>query len=295
VRQLQQAWPRLPWRCGVAAVLAASFSLGRVPAGQSRPQAEAVLERVRTYLDTYERELGRLVADERFEQRITTPGIAVDANRRTLESDFGFLPLPEALGWLGHRSVRRIDGRPVGADIPRLDDVFRRPGLDVMATARRIAADNERFNLGPPRTMNTPTLPLELLHRRHARLFTVSDHGTGRRNDKVLAQLILREQRPGAIIAHDRLRFVRTDVRAWVGRDDGVVWRAEVTLHPPAGINAERHRVEVDFADDASVALVVPVRLIEIFRIGGQGRGLATYTNYRRFQTSGRLVPPPGP
>jgi hypothetical protein len=67
--------------------LLAVLGLAESPSGQRRPPAEAAVERVRQYLDTYEAELGSRAADERFEQRVTTSGIEVDAQRRTLESD----------------------------------------------------------------------------------------------------------------------------------------------------------------------------------------------------------------
>jgi hypothetical protein len=263
-----------------------------VPAARGLAQsgrAEALAEQLRRYIDQYELTLSTLVADGAFAQTISYSRLRLQ--RRHLVSDFGFLPLPGNLGWLGQRSVRFVDGEPVGPDIARLDDVFARAGSAIHAQARAVAAGNERFNLGPPRTMNVPTLPLELLLRRHAHRFRVTHEGDEQRGGRPVARLYFREQPPGAIIAHDARRFVRTDVRVWMAVDDGALLRADVTLHSPRRWNSP-HRVRVDFELEPVLGVLVPVRLSESFVAGGQGSGDATYRNFRRFQGSGRILPP---
>ena len=275
-----------------AAVLAWAVAMLVVPSTRGVAQsgrADALAEQLRRYIDQYELTLSTLVADEAFEQVITHG--RVGSVHRHLVSDFGFLPLPGHLGWLGQRRVRLVDGEPVGPDIARLDEVFARAGSAIHAQARAVAGGNERFNLGPPRTMNVPTLPLELLLRRHAHRFRVTHEGDEEREGRPVARLYFREQAPGAIIAHDARRFVRTDVRVWMAVDDGALLRADVTLHAPRRWNSP-HRVRVDFEHDPALGVLVPVRLSESFVAGGQGRGEATYRNFRKFQTSGRILPP---
>jgi len=138
---------------------------------------------------------------------------------RRLVSDVGFLRLPGGLAWLGQRSVRTVNGEAVGGGVPRLEDLLMSAGPDVFASAKAIAEANAKFNLGYPRSMNVPTLPLELLGRSHHRAFRA-----------------------------------------------GVEGRA--------------------------LGHLVPVRLSESYSGRSRGEGTASYSNYRKFQTAGRILPP---
>jgi hypothetical protein len=185
--------------------------------------------------------------------------------------------------------VRTSDGRPV-PDVARLDDALVSAGSAILARARATAEGNARFNLGHPRSLNVPTLPLELLSRRHAGAFDIAVEGDVRVSGRAVTRLAFRERPPGAIVAYDATRFLRARVRAWVAADDGAVLRAEVELDPPGWSGS--HRVEVHFAPDPRAGLIVPVRLTESFTGRERGDGVATYGNYRRFRTTGRVLPP---
>jgi hypothetical protein len=264
---------------------------------QSR-DTRALLEKLHAYLDAYEPALGEFVAEETFRQHIRplegVNGEATGGRRamttRRLVSDVGFLRLPGGLAWLAQRSVRTIDGTPVRSDVARLDDAFVSAGSAIFARARAIADGNARFNLGHPRSLNVPTLPLELLSRRHATAFATSVEGDERINDRVAVRMAFREHPPGAIVAYDATRFVRARVRAWVAVDDGAVLRAEVEMDPPGWSGS--HRVEVFFRPDPTAGILVPVRLTEAFTGRYRGDGAAAYNNYRRFRTTGRVLPP---
>jgi len=253
-----------------------------------------VARRLRTYLVEYEQRLGALVAEERFEQAITTvteSGTTQLPRRRVLVSELGFVRLPDDHAWLGHRRVQSIDGRPVRADAPRLDDLFTETGADRLAAVRRIADENARHNLGHPRTTNVPTLPLDLLHPRHQAAYRVSMGSIDQRAGIRVARLEFAEGPKGALVAYDARSFVRTLVTAWVEVDSGALRHAEVTLIPPVAAR-ENHVVGVEFEPNAQMGMRVPVRLTERFWAGGTGEGKATYGKYRRFETAARIVKP---
>ena len=176
------------------------------------------------YLDVYEARLSELVADEEFVQRMPDHsgayGEATFATRR-LVSDFGFLRLPGGLAWLGQRSVRTVNGEAVGAAMPRLEDVLLSAGTDVFIRAKAIADANATYNLGHPRSMNVPTLPLELLGRRHQHAFRARVEGRDTHDGRAVVRVRFSEPPPGTIIAFDKTRFVRADVVARVAADDG--------------------------------------------------------------------------
>lgn len=264
---------------GVAALLAVSAR------AQPATDVPAVVSRLHAYLDAYEPLLSALVADEVFEQRHQfRPKFA---RLRRLESEMGFLRLPGGGPWLAQRSVRAIDGAATGG-VAALDAMLALSGDDRFVRARAIAEGNARYNLGYPRTMNVPTLPLELLARRHASRVSVSVEGPARGADT--ATVVVREPEPGYVVLHDSGRFNRTTVRARIRARDGAVLRADVTVYAP-GTGTSPHRIRVDFRADAALGMLVPDRLEERYIGDGEGRGTAVYRSYRRFQTSGRVVP----
>ncbi|MGE0812512.1 MAG: hypothetical protein AB7O28_20730 [Vicinamibacterales bacterium] len=274
-----------------AAAVCAAVLLSAPSAQERRPPS--LVARMHAYLDAYEVELSALIADEAFVQRTSFTseyGNSRVSERRQLVSEVGFLRLPGGLAWLGQRSVQRVDGRLVRSEADHLDQAFATAGPNLFARARAIADANAQYNLGHPRSLNLPTLPLDLLGRRRAAGFVTTLQGTTSIAGHRTTRLLLNEHPPGGIIASDDGLFVRADVRAWV-RDDGAVLRAHVTLHAPAGRG--RHEVRVDFRDEPDLGLLVPVRLSETYDGRPSGEGVATYTRFRRFTTSGRLVPPP--
>ncbi len=282
-----------------AVVIAACCAWGVIiaPATATRtdvqPDASAeIVERMRACLDAYEPKLSELVADEEFLQRTPSRNAAYGEAtfaRRLLVSDVGFLRLPGGLAWLAQRSVRSVDGVPVAADLPRLEDALVSAGAQIFARAKTIADANAKYNLGHPRSMNVPTLPLDLLGRRRQHAFRVDVEGPDTLGGRKAVRVAFREPPPGAIIAHDKERFLRADVVAWLSTDSGAVLRADVTLDPPG---YGRHRIRVDFAAEPALGLLVPVRMTESDTGFPDGDGSATYGNYRRFQTAGRILPP---
>ena len=250
------------------------------------------------YLEVYEPKLSELVADEAFVQRLRPRGEGVNGqslgarygSSQRLESDIGFLRLPGGLGWLAQRSVRAIDGVSIAPSEPRLDQVYASSRGDIFSRARAIAEGNARHNLGHPRSINVPTLPLELLGRQHATAFEVRVEGREKVLGRDSVRVLFKERAPGRIVAYDERRAMRADVRAWIAADDGAVLRANVDLDSPGWGGG--HSIRTDFAVDAKLGMFVPVRLEERWEVPRRGVGIATYSNYRRFQTAGRILPP---
>ena len=276
-----------PTRVALACLLITVAAVTGGTAAQATPEVEAA-DRLRDYLDRYESQLGALVATERFEQKLTQRGYR---RRRVLVSDVGFLRLPGDLEWVGHRSVRQVDRTPVRPSGPSLVEVLQKSGEDLRVQARLISHQSAPFNLGHARTVNVPTLPLDLLHRNRASSYAVTVEGKTRLLGRDAVRLTFTEQGAGSIVAFDSGSFVRVEVRAWVDVNDGALLRADVRFDPPKPSTAQ-HRVRVDFGVDQSLGLLVPVRLQETFRANGTFEGRADYSDYRRFETSARVLPP---
>ena len=246
-----------------------------------QPGEPPALGRLRAYLETYEGPLGELIAEEHFDQR-GSPGI--HDLRRVLVSEVGFLRLPGDLESIGQRRVLTVDGRTVQTSSGSLaEEQMKRPDI---ARALSIAGENARFNLGRPRSINVPTLPLDLLGRRSAGGADRRGHGHARIAGSHRRHHRAPGARPGGAgrVGAWPVRPVALDVA--VDQVSGALLSARVDLRLPEGSGT--HRIEVDFALDASLGLLVPTELRETLL---NVRGTASYRNFRRFRTGARIVP----
>lgn len=277
--------------CSCCLVLSAVAAPGQV-ASAGPTGTDAIVERLHAYLDAYEPKLSALIADEDFRQRTTVlrGRSIITLEHRRLRSDVGFLRLPGRLGWLAQRSVRVIDGSPVAEGELRLETTYASAGAALLARAKAVADGNARHNLGHARSINVPTLPLELLGRQHRQAFDAKVEGPARVGGRDTLRVSFLERPPGSIVAYDDTRAATAEVRAWIAVSDGALWRADVRLHPPD--RRGDHEIRVEFAADPRLGMLVPRRLQERVESRPPMEGTAAYRNYRRFQTSVRIVPP---
>ncbi|MEW6322699.1 MAG: hypothetical protein AB1635_16630 [Acidobacteriota bacterium] len=274
---------------------------------QPEPDLDDLLARLGEYLVAYEGELSTVIASERYDQRETLEGNPNDValrrraggRSRRLESDVAFLRLPGHQEWLGLRDVRKVDGREVPGAATRLADLVRAAGDDVLARADAIVAAGAEHNLGGPRSINMPSAPLEVLHPRHFPRFIFTLTGRDRIQGVATVRMAFEEFETPSLIQGTEGGDLLARGTVWVEAATGCLWRVELRVTPVVRDMRMRERLEqvvrVDFARDAAVGLVVPSRMTEEFYVpGGRGIGEARYTNYRRFTTGARLVPPPG-
>jgi hypothetical protein len=130
-----------------------------------------------------------------------------------------------------------------------------------------------------------------------------------RQNDldgQPLLTLQFRERRRPTLVSAADGRDVPLSGTVWFGATDGRVHRTEIRLRdrrfaPPQGGGDPQtrdgeleSRIPVRFAADANVGAWVPVEMRERYdnSWGEITTGHATYANYRRFRTMGRIVRP---
>jgi hypothetical protein len=263
------------------------------------PSLDVLLERFGAYLTTYEDELSAVVADEIFEQRANIPrGRASFLRRRTLESTVSFMRLPGGSAWLGMREVRRIDKKPVaGSDT--LMALLVSPEDDLRKRAAALALASAAHNLGNPRTINMPTLPLDLLHPRNRERMSYQLGGHASVRGTKTMRLVFEERgAPTLIRSGDDGRWLISRGVASVDPVSGALWRAQVYYRDylPAlryG-HAPEAQIRVEFGPNTAVGILVPIEMREVFAAEpGLGQGRARYSNYRRFGTSARIIPQP--
>jgi hypothetical protein len=279
---------------GKSAVLITACMMAATPARGD--DVREVLARVRQYVEWYDRQLVTLIADERYVQisGAADPGAAAWSRRtRLLQSEFAWVTVSGLHDTLGVREVLRVDGQLVGGAL-RLRALLARPPADPSAEVRAILAESATHNVGSVRrNINFPTFALVYLRdpRQHDTRWHAIRSGE-----------------------HVRLEFEERDRSTLVRTPDGIRTpaRGRFTIDPGSGrILASELRVRirerhasvpmvywmlVDFAPDPRLELWVPVRMLERqYREGTTAApagdtGEATYANYRRFETSGRVI-----
>jgi hypothetical protein len=283
-------------RCSVAAAVVL-LTIGSLSA-QSAPTFEQVLDRVRKYLVEYETQLSSVVADERFDQRVTYTRTydmgrpVAGSEQRRLESEIGFIRLPGGLDWLGFRDVKKINGRALPGERQGIADMLA-AATDMVAKARSIAAASAQHNLGLARTTNVPTAALEIIHPRHHARHQFTRRGDDRIDETRVSVIGFEEKhRPTLVIDPSGQELVSRG-RIWIEPRTGAIWRVEWVYSPPIGAPSS---IRVDFRRNAALAMMVPWEMHEefpsLYGANARGTGRAVYSNYRRFGTGARVIPP---
>jgi len=272
--------------------------------GQAPPEGSvnALLARAASWLQTLEQEFAVVIADETYRQQIGERRYpdAPKENFRTLQSELGFLWVPEELLWVAARNVRSVDGMAVEGSSKRMQDIMEEANLR-LAFLRGLRGESAKFNIGPVyRNFNDPTFALQYLDRRSQGRFGWVQRGRERIRGVETVKLDFSETaRPyfvqGAGYDLPSLGSV------WVDTGTGTVYRTHLEVWDPRG--RIRGRIDVDLARDAKLGLVVPVRMTEEYNAySATGTsvvdlrsaltifGTAEYSNFRRFETTGRML-----
>ncbi len=242
--------------------------------------------------------LPALVADERYEQRRDGVRASPDA-QRTLTSEFGWLSVAELGETIGVRDVRTVDGEPVSTNEVRLHDLLAGRSSNAAADLRMLLTASARHNLGEvERNFNFPTFPLIYLRpdNRSRSKWSVTSLDASHVNIRFEERhhpTLVRSQQSADVPAIGSCRLERHTF---------VLEQCAVTLTEDHARGLDRtltYSMVVDFAEDARLAVRVPLEMrddlvVRLRRSKTDQRivGIATYRNYRRFETSGRLVRP---
>lgn len=273
---------------GVLAVLVSASTHA-----QTDPIGE-LLDRGARYVESLEERLSVVIADETYVQEIwsatTRSGTRLTA-RRTIRSEALFMVLPGEDVWLFVRSVSSVDGRPVPDSRERLDRLLAAPGFDYISKLRALDAESARYDIGQVwRTTGYPTIALRFLLPSYQKRFEFAPAGEERVAGETVSRVRFLERDGPSVIQVDG-RDVRSTGMLWLRPSDGVAVRTRVALTTPSQL---RVSITVDFAHDARLDVSVPSRMDERYDeiSGSSTRCSARYSNFRRFETSGRMLAP---
>jgi hypothetical protein len=277
---------RTSFVCAVVAVLLAMPLRAQEKKDDPR-SADELHDRLDKYLLGYEPQLSMLIADEFMTQR---------ARRQTreLNSEVAFIALPGGAAWLGFRRIITADGKNVHPQSAALGASLADGSRDDYARARQLLNEGAVMNLGLPRTTNLPNLPLEMLHPRHRRRFVHRLDGEETVGGVRTTRLMFIERITPTIIQSRDGEPMESVVRAWIEPSSGRLFRAEVKSRGLGSHEDFKNVVRVEFAPNQQFGMLVPSLMDEVFPLsGGIGTGRARYSNFRRFQTSARIITPP--
>lgn len=261
----------------MAALLAA-------PQAQS---ARSLPDLVRAYIERFEQEAAALVAEEHYTQSVKNL-VPPSSQTRVLRSDFVLVKPADSGPWLGYRDVFEVDGKEVRERDARLIQILESTAPDSLQRAQRMVDEGARFNIGPPRTINIPTMPMQLLASRNAdrirlRVVGPAGGGTGRTLMK------FEERSRPTLVRTPEGNNVRTTGEIIV-RPDGAIEFASLTFHFEQEGNDAEFTMRVYYAAVPDIPVLLPLALSEQMPLPyGSATGEAHYSKYRRFQTTTRI------
>jgi hypothetical protein len=256
---------------------------------------EALLHRAGTYVESFQRGFGSVVAEERYQQTLRrVPGSNTTSVQRggtgpvetVLVSDFLLVQVPGE-GWLPFRDVFERDGKQVRDRQERLAALFLKgSSRSAFDQARAIMSESARYNIGNvSRNINVPTLPLPFLLAQNRHRFSFKAGKRDESSNDPTVMIEFRETARPTFISTTNGHDLPVSGRFWVDERDGTVLRTE--LHA-LDTNVEAY-ITVTYEPDTSIGIRVPVRMEERIRRARDSmeiRGIATYSRFRRFQVN---------
>lgn len=240
-----------------------------------------------TYVADYQAKFKFLVAEETYTQATFDAQHRQTRTRRmTGELFLAFIPADAV--WIAVHDVAVVDGTPV-ADREDLRLLLRQG--EFSSVAKRVADRNEQFNIGGVRrNFNEPTLPLLVLDPRRLRRVSFDRKAIEQDAGTTQVRLAFAERERPTLVRSARGMPLFSKGELTIDAKTGRVERTAIEL-VDAGIRA---RLTTVYALEAKLDMWVPVTFAERYEVTrGRKREVieceARYTNYRRFEVTGRI------
>jgi hypothetical protein len=269
--------------------IGAFLLLSAVTARAQPPDVDAVLEKAADYISSYKRDFVGIVAEETYRQTVTglperrdARGFPVDGvrQRRDLKSDILYVRTPDGDRWLQFRDVFEVDRKPVRDRAERLAKLFLQPSRSVQQQAQDISTESARYNIGGVnRNINLPVLALSVLETESRPWFSFN----GARKKDVW-EIEFREERGSTLIRTNDAQSMPSHGRFTIEAATGRVLSSDL-IAESARLRA---RIEVQYAPDAQMGLLVPREMREKYesKDGSVIEGRASYAKFRRYQVT---------
>ena len=276
------------------------------PLSTVRLSTASALDLTRAYLERWQRELAAVVAEEDYTQTLRVARTRASTTR-ALVSDVLLVHAPQEDGWLIFRDVMSVDDQPVRDRQNRFDLLFVRPDANLVATARKIADEGARYNLGRVfRNLNTPVATLVFLTDKYKSSVRWRSPKRVELDGATALELAFEQKRAPFAVRSPDGRPQPASGRIWIEPATGRLIQTELLLIENAfeisrsdRARIARTRVEIGarFGSVPGLGVWVPLRMTEEYVVSSDVTlermdGTATYRNHRLFQTSVRIVGP---
>jgi len=255
----------------------------------AEPSLKDVLRRMSGYVQTYGEKASIVVATERYTQRVKRSG-QTEPQERVTVADFAIVRATGLGGWVGFRDVLEADGTRIADHSDRLLKVL----SDAAGTwdeARRLSDESARYNIGPiARNFNVPTAALfffspDSLDRFKLTRTRVDPDGTW--------EIAFRETSRPTLIRTPYGQSVPSEGSVWVNASNGTVLRTRISVKG-VGRGIGTAQVDVSYTRVPGIDMWLPDIMIESYQTPrgvplGRITTEAKYSDYRVFQTSGRV------
>lgn len=300
----------------LGATAAFTFS-GPIP-GTYRPDkasdiqtVDQLMARVSQGQVLYAQQLSLVVGIEHYTQRSNW---FLRENTRTMISEFVLVRVHG--DWLGLRDIHEVDGKAVSDHQQRLQSIFLSGSESALQRARRINDESSRNNLGPlQRNFNVPTMALLFLQQDYARRFRFRKSGDDQIDGILTWKVSYQELKTPTIIRTPAGKDMPVRGTFWINPRTAEVLKTHMQLS--SGVSFSRQEgqdmravmervpssvsVTVKYAPHTDIGLLLPVEMVEAYETlarnpltGNEELSRvtcrATYSHFKRFQTSGRVL-----
>jgi hypothetical protein len=257
----------------------------------------------------YAADASLIVGVEHYDQQLLN-GAHVQVRRRKTVAEFALVKTSDAIGWSGFRDVLEVDGKRVSDRGDRLQALFQ-GGSGDLAAARRIADESARYNIGDTRrNFNEPTAALFFFTPQMQPRFTFTRRRDTTIDGVTVSEIDFKETVTPTLIRTSNGKDVPAQGTIWVSPSDGAVVRTRLVVSGFAGLGSKSD-IDVSYAPDSHLQMWLPSMMkerddsmMEMYTetLGGGSTfgaanttarqqmsvvGTATYSDFKRFQTSG--------
>ena len=204
--------------------------------------------------------------------------------------------LPDGQAWFGFRDVTRVDGRDVSSQGRPMAQLLSERTASAYEEALAIMRENAKYNIGDVyRTINLPLQALDLLHPQYRTRFDFKAAGRERVGGQEAAIVAFQERStPTTLVSDGFGGELLARGRVWIEPTSGAVLRTELSFNGSAARYLKESAIRVDYQRDPKLQVLLPSEMEETYGLEIEVlHGVATYRNYRRFETAARMITPP--
>jgi hypothetical protein len=143
------------------------------------PSVPRLLDRAGQYVKQFEQDLSVVIADESYQQLVTSAASARALMSRHTKAEFALIEVPDEHDWIAVRNVVEVGGRRVADQRGGIQAILRGLTSDRRSRIRALADESARYNVGAIyRNFSDPTLAVLFLDPATRHRFSFWDAGS---------------------------------------------------------------------------------------------------------------------